>query len=503
MSTSMAARWDAPEYQRISSVHYEAGGLAVRFEDGSEVTVEADRVLPPHAREVDWERLAFDPYEITIPTADEEVEIPWSTIRVVTDKDYSAHLAAAAEEQARRIGQRIRELRRIRKLSSKELAERAGITPQSLSRIEHGRHDVVLTTLQRILAAMGYSLRDLASAPADADAEPALLRRLTATGLDQEFVLNRLLPRGLRAARDGRSLTDSIVHVASRVFGWSPAEILSTTPLRFDPAIAQAARFKTPGRVNQLRKAAYTSYAYYLSKIVLRAAPDLMPRALPETPEALRQVVVERYGSLTFEYLLRFAWDSGIPVLSLRDSGAFHGACWRIEGRSVIVLKHVTNAHALWLFDLGHELDHVGHHLSEAQPFVIEGEEIAPSKSADSDEEWEASNFAGTLVLYGRAEELVEKCVEVARGSVERLKTAVQRVAAEERVPLDSLANYLAFRLSLQGINWWGTANRFQITDPPPWNIGRDNLLERVQLQLLEPLDRELLLQALADPGEG
>jgi len=89
---------------------------------------------------------------------------------VLTDGEYAAYLAAAADEQARQVGLRIRALRTSRGLSSKELAERAGIAPQSLSRIEHGRHDVVLTTLQRILAAMGYALKDLvadSSAPAN------------------------------------------------------------------------------------------------------------------------------------------------------------------------------------------------------------------------------------------------------------------------------------------------------------------------------------------------
>jgi len=33
--------------------------------------------------------------------------------------------------------------------------------------MEHGKHDVVFSTLQRILAAMGYSLKDLAISSAD------------------------------------------------------------------------------------------------------------------------------------------------------------------------------------------------------------------------------------------------------------------------------------------------------------------------------------------------
>ncbi len=59
-------------------------------------------------------------------------------------------------------------------MKSKELAERAGITPQSLSRIENGKHDVVFKTLQKILGAMGYALKDLA---VESDAATTVKRR--------------------------------------------------------------------------------------------------------------------------------------------------------------------------------------------------------------------------------------------------------------------------------------------------------------------------------------
>ncbi|MDZ7291618.1 MAG: helix-turn-helix domain-containing protein [candidate division KSB1 bacterium] len=96
-----------------------------------------------------------------MPTEKGELEISWSTIRTLSDAEYSARMASVAEEQAKKIGYRIRELRQRRGLKSKELAERAGITPQSLSRIENGRHDVVFKTLQKILGAMGFGLKDL------------------------------------------------------------------------------------------------------------------------------------------------------------------------------------------------------------------------------------------------------------------------------------------------------------------------------------------------------
>jgi Zn-dependent peptidase ImmA (M78 family) len=210
--------------------------------------------------------------------------------------------------------------------------------------------------------------------------------------------------------------------------------------------------------------------------------------------------VIDKYGVLDFESLLRYSWDLGIAVIPLHDPGGFYGACWRIEERNVIVLKQLTDAQARWAIDLGHELKHVASHLTDERPTLIESEEI--TLMADSGEEGEASDFASDLLLFGRAEELAQECVAQAQGSVERLKIAVQRVAAAHHVPVDALANYMAFRLSLQGINWWGAAHDLQIIDPPPWRIARDVFLERARLDHLGELDRGLLLSALSEPEE-
>jgi len=93
----------------------------------------------------------------------------------MTDRNYRQHLARAAGEQARHVGAKIRELRKARGLNGKELAERAGIMPQELSRIERGEHDVVLTTLQHLLAAMGCSMQDLVE-PDEASASQQHIR---------------------------------------------------------------------------------------------------------------------------------------------------------------------------------------------------------------------------------------------------------------------------------------------------------------------------------------
>jgi DNA-binding Xre family transcriptional regulator len=163
--------WYQRGYMKMVSVHPEGSDLVVDFADGSRACVEAKTLLPPDTDPVEWDRLTWSPYEIAVPNAYEVVVIPSERVRMLTDKDYSQYLARAAEEQARRVGARIRELRKARGMTGKELAERAGIMPQSLSRIEHGKAAVVLPTVQRLLAAMGCSIHDLVE-PDEAPAPP-------------------------------------------------------------------------------------------------------------------------------------------------------------------------------------------------------------------------------------------------------------------------------------------------------------------------------------------
>jgi hypothetical protein len=64
-------------------------------------------------------------------------------------------------------------------------------------------------------------------------------------------------------------------------------------------------------------------------------------------------------------------------------------------------------------------------------------------------------------------------------------------------VSVGALANYLAFRLSWQGVNWWGTAANLQAADTDPWAIARDVFVERFPYDIDNELDRQLLDRAL------
>lgn len=500
MTTTTSASWTRKGYQRMSAARYQGGRLHVQFEDGSSAILDAESVLPAHAMEVDWDTLQFDPYELTLSSLGGIIEVPSTTIRALSDSAYSAHLAEVADEQARQIGVRLRELRTQRHLTSKDLAARAGISPQSLSRIENGHHDVVFSTLQRILAAMGCRLQDLATKPASLVEPSTVVRRLTSLGLDADFVTHRLQPEpDLSEPERSTGVTDRFLQRVTRIFDWDIPDILSNKPLALNPAIAQAGRFKSYGRAEEAHASAYTVYAHYLALLLVQASAELPIAPLSGDARVVRGEILEQYGALTFEQLVRYAWDRGVPVLPLHDAGAFHGACWRIGGRPAIVLKQSTDSQSRWCFDLAHEWKHAADHLTEQRPTLIEDTELTPIASPrGSHEEQEASRFAGSLVLFDRAEELAQQSVALTGGIMSRLKRAVQQVSEQEQVPVDALANYLAFRLSAQGENWWGAANNLQVTDPTPWAIARNVMLEHININVLQDDDRALLLSATA-----
>jgi transcriptional regulator with XRE-family HTH domain len=494
-------KWDEPAYQRMVNVGIKGKELVVEFGTGEVVEVAAEKVVPPGIHDINWHSLQHDDYEILLSSPSGQFEIPWLTIRLVTDADFAAFWARKAEESASQVGSRLRQLRKRRGLSSKEVAERAGITPQSLSRIERGHHDVVYTTLEKILAAMGCTLRDLAEFQGETTSLKDVLRHLEVVGLKKEWVLSRFLSEDMRNAfasgrrTDESSLVRHLAENLSRVYSWPKDAIVGLQQIRIDASALAGARFKSQVRTNEFQAQAYAVFAHYLALLALSATPHIKASRLPEDPAELRDRVIKHYQALTLENLLQTMWDMGIPVIPLRDPGAFHGACWKTSGRHVIVLKQLAQFHARWLFDLAHEGGHAARHLSNGQIGYIEPTEISPFDA--SPDEQEASEFASELLLFGRAEELTEKCVEVAQGHLQYLKRAVIQVAASERVAVDVLANYVAHRLSMQGQNWWATANSLQVDDPAAADVVTRILFERIDLSLLEEVDRDLFVRAV------
>ena len=162
----------------------------------------------------------------------------------------------------------------------------------------------------------------------------------------------------------------------------------------------------------------------------------------------------------------------------------------------MIVLKQNTRSEARWMTDLLHELRHAAEK-PELQEFETVDSDVLSVERRKSPEEQEATEFSGDVVLEGRAELLAKECVAEAKGNVRFLKNAVEGVAGRHRVRVDVLANYVAYRLALQGQNWWGAATNLQPTNEGPWQVTRDFLLQRIDPTKLDDSDRRLLLRAL------
>jgi transcriptional regulator with XRE-family HTH domain len=379
-------------------------------------------------------------------------------------------------------------------LTQRDLAERLGMPEQQVQRYEANDWSTAsLGRLREVAKVLGIAIRPSIPDPGANDIDRRRLRHhLEQAGLDPAFIERRLTPGGIEAV-DDPSEPGVVLDLAARlhrIYGWSPSTVLAGGDL--DVEMPTAAGFKLPKRANEPRVRAYSVYAHYIAHLGLDATRSLKPKDIPTSAQAFREAVINRFGSLDFESVLRFAWELGIVVVPLADPGAFHAVVWRVGGRNAIVLKQQTRSLSRWLFDLLHEIYHAGAN-PDAQEYAV----IDDASPSTEEDEVAANAFAGDVVLAGRAEELAQEAVTAAKGRLEFLKSAAPRVARRNGVKVDDLANYLAYRLSLQGENWWGAAANLQHGGPDPWETARDAFLRHADLHALNPLDCDLLTQAL------
>jgi len=498
-------RWDNLKYQRISKVNLKEDKFFIEFENGDDAVLPVDSIVPSFIKKFNAGDFTFNSFEIIIPADPFDIEVPWDKIRINSDVEFSRYMALQAEEQAKGVGEQIKMLREKKGLKSFELADRAGLTPQTISRIENGRTDVSFQTLQKILVSMGYDLKDLVVDEKEEIGErnlANLLRRLAKTGIDNQFLKNKIWPHTLQKAISNHKnalpemLLNEAVSYLSNIFGWTNKEIWSGDDLIIKSKPAALAFFKKPSNANLNQIKAYSHYAYRLGQLILEASISEKKLEYPGNVNEFRGNIIKKYGDISLETVLDYAWDMGISVLPLSDSGIFHGAAWNIQNRHVIVLKQNTDSHARWIFDLLHEIYHVFAHLSEINSSVIESEELSPFSSQDTIEEREANSFANQVVFNGKGEELAQQCVAVA-GNIENLKKAIAKIARQENIREDFLANYIAYRLSYQGENWWPTAQKLQVTEPRPFDIVKSKLEKRINILKLNPIESNLLSTAL------
>ena len=391
-------------------------------------------------------------------------------------------------------------------LTQQGLAERLGIKPQQVQRDEaEGYATASLQRLHQVMQALGVELEAGLELPPQRDAPlTRLRRRLMQLGLDRRVVDQRFL----RDAPDnpGPSKVLELAERAGRLLGLTAAQLLGESgPL---PALATTARFKAARNTAEVPLDAYARYASSIADIVLRGTASLGPTTPPPGSREVREAIEARAqliapalhdplarSDVLFVAALQYLYELRIPVVPMRDPGAFHGACFTRDDRSVIVLKQVTTSSARWLSDLLHELDHVHDPSRNELRSWVELGDIA--SWTDAPEERHANDFAADVLFSGRAEAVLRQCLVAAGGAVQRLKSVVPRVAEQAGVPVDVLANYLAFQLSRRGVNWWATAVTFQESSTP-WRQAGDLLLQQLDLASLDAVDRTALIDVLA-----
>lgn len=378
-------------------------------------------------------------------------------------------------------------------LTQRQLADRLGMKEQQLQRYEATEYaGASLERIREVVSALGIKVREDVFLPSADVSQKRVVRRATGAGLSKEFVASRIMPK---APTDDSSAALGAASLLNRIFGWAPATLFGDAPLAMSGAALAGARFKLPATSATRATEAYTAYAFYVAGLLLRATPTLAQTAIPTDALAFREAVLAR-GEFSLATALDYVWSLGIPVLPLSDTGAFHGATWRIGGRNVIVLKQGTRFESRWLHDLLHEVRHAAEEPDAEELAFIDYDTLAKTNGAAT-AETTASFFAGNVQLAGRAEELAEACVTATSGSIERLKSVVPQVAERAGVSTAALANYMAFRLSLQGANWWGAATNLQSGESDPWQVARDRAIAHLDLTHLDDTERGVLLRAL------
>ena len=390
-------------------------------------------------------------------------------------------------------------------LSQRELAARLNLKEQQIQRYEETDYaGASLAKLIEISRALHLKVKHEAVLGANPSNVEKLLGRLGKVGLPKDLLTRRLVSRDVvQGYRDDPDRTASVlisdlVANLKRIFGWSNTELLGTTPLTFASDALGSAQFKLRERRNEKRVSAYTVYAHYLAMLVLQSTRHCEARKLPNTPQDFYDNVCLQYQDMTFENALRYVWSLGIAVLPLEDEGAFDGAYWRVQGRHVIVLKQNSHSASRWLFDLLHDYRHATQrpHLNDSE--VVE---LPPTSEErrEAPDEVDASNFAGEVILAGHDKELIRACELATGGRLPRLKAVLPDVAKEIGVDISAAANFMAYQLSLDGTNWWGTAANLQAVGESPWLTARNVFLEHVKFGALSAPDRRLLVDALTE----
>jgi transcriptional regulator with XRE-family HTH domain/Zn-dependent peptidase ImmA (M78 family) len=380
-----------------------------------------------------------------------------------------------------------------RGVTHKELADRIGVKPQQIQRWEKSDYETTgFSNFIKIADALKIAVHESISFRHKAQSSPEILATY---GIDMKFLQRRLAPN---AGNETHEILAAASGYLRKIWGLVVESDGSIDTHTFSCAAAGQARYKLPKDASPLKVRAYTQYAYYMAERVASTIPE-NSSVVPRDWELAREALCESDGTLSLENVLHKVWKMNIAVIPLSDPIRFHGCCWRINNRNVLVLKQSVRAESRWLFDLLHELYHAGEEAEHTFENML-GDGVDEQRR-ESQEEQAANRFAGNVLLVGAAENLYKECIAEANGRVANLKKAVQKVAERRSVNLGVLANYVAYSLKAdQDIEWWGAASNLQPESDDAHSIVAAVFKDHFKAEKLEVNDRMLVELATMEP---
>jgi transcriptional regulator with XRE-family HTH domain/Zn-dependent peptidase ImmA (M78 family) len=386
-------------------------------------------------------------------------------------------------------------------LTQKNLADRLGMKEQLIQKYENTMYSSAsFSRLQEIINALDLKIKEDIFLPAAQRAKSLMFDKLNEIGFNKSFIEKRFLGDSTYAFEMDEML-DKLSNIVSNLFGWNKQDILKGVPLVIGKDASMSARFKMPNIKNDSGVTAYTVYAHYIAKLIVQCSSQRDTNINLNDyiePSSFRDKFFKKYDVLDYKSILSFLSDLGVNIFALDDSGSFHGASWRFNGKNIVVLKQKNKQEARWVFDLLHEFYHCLQNLDKEEFQVIELDETSEERR-NSQEEIEANDFAKKVLLGDNAEEIITKCFKKAKGNMAWYKSVVIDVAEEYDIDVGVLALQVAYNLHQMNKNWWGAATSLQHKKEDIVSITTENIKKTINFEGLEELDKNILQFALSE----
>lgn len=276
------------------------------------------------------------------------------------------------------------------------------------------------------------------------------------------------------------------IYYFKNIFGFNLNEdITDINPLERSFNVA----FKKPINIKEANLNITTGYAAYIASLAAKKY-ETKSKIINADPIDIRSNIIQKYGEVTLESCVDFIWELNIPLLPIDIKGGFHGACFDFDGIRVIVINQQHRLVSRWKFDLLHELYHA---LTMEQNFYIE---CSDREQLLNKNEIRASRFANYVIFGSEAETYLQIAVEEAGGDIRFLKSTLPDVAERYNLNIDDFANYAAYRLTMQRINWWGTAKNLQKIINDPYDILLEHFVSNIDIGVYNNFERRVLFSS-------